>query len=55
MYTEPRVLSLRLYMPVAKMRPSGAWAKKRARFNPVAAMPMSKFAGSDSVMLLPGA
>src|SRR5580658_6867024 len=42
MKTEPRVLSARLYMPVTKMRPSGATAK-------------SKGSGSERVMDLPGA
>ena len=55
MKIEPFVLSARSCIPVAKMRPSGAWAKNRTLRNPEAAMLMSKSAGSERVIDLPGA
>ena len=49
------VLAYMLYMPVAKTRPSGDCARKRTRRRPLAATLMSSFAGSESVIDLPGA
>src|SRR5688572_3781915 len=49
----PRLLSVRLYISVTKIRPSGAFAKKRTRLKPSAAGMISKFAGRFRSKLLP--